>query len=92
MRIDEEDNDAKIIEINPRFSASCPMRTIAGINEPDIVIRNTLFDENIKITNYNSYYVYRYWNETYLDLKSFNEIKSSNKKTKKLKSFIIDYF
>jgi carbamoyl-phosphate synthase large subunit len=92
LRIDEDDNEAKIIEINPRFSASCPMRTVAGINEPDIVIRNTLFDEEIKITNYQSLLCLRYWNETYLKLEKFNEIKSSKEEIQKMNSFIIDYF
>jgi carbamoyl-phosphate synthase large subunit len=92
LRIDEDNDEAKIIEINPRFSASCPMRTVAGINEPDIVIRNTLFDEDIKITSYQSLLCLRYWNETYLELEKFYEIKSSKDEIKKMKSFIIDYF
>lgn len=92
LRIDEEDNKAKIIEINPRFSASCPMRTIAGINEPDIVAKNTLFDEFVKITEHQSLLCLRYWNETYLDLGRFNNMKSSQNNPKDLKSDIIDYF
>jgi carbamoyl-phosphate synthase large subunit len=68
------------------------MRTVAGINEPDIVIRNTLFDEEIKITNYQSLLCLRYWNETYLKLEKFNEIKSSKEEIQKMNSFIIDYF
>ena len=27
-------SEPKIFEINPRFSATCPMRSVAGINEP----------------------------------------------------------
>lgn len=92
LRIDDDDNDAKIIEINPRFSASCPMRTVAGINEPDIVIRNTLYNEDIKITDYQSLLCLRYWNETYLDLEKFKEINSSKEGIKQMKSFTIDYF
>jgi len=92
LRIDLEDNKAKIIEINPRFSASCPMRTAAGINEPDIVSRNILLDEHISVTNYKRLLCLRYWNETYIDLQEFEEIKSSPNKTKKIKSYIIDYF
>src|SRR3712207_7528109 len=34
-----------IFEVNPRFSASCPIRAVAGINEPDIVFRNTILKE-----------------------------------------------
>jgi carbamoyl-phosphate synthase large subunit len=89
---DDEDGKAKIIEINPRFSATCPLRTVAGINEPDIVVRNTLFGENIKIMDYRSLICLRYWNETYMDLERFNKIKSSDEKIKSLKSTIVDYF
>jgi carbamoyl-phosphate synthase large subunit len=94
LRVDVDDNNdkAKIIEVNPRFSATCPLRTVAGINEPDIVMRNTLFGENIKIMDYKSLICLRYWNETYLDLERFMEIKNSNEKTKSLKSTLIDYF
>jgi carbamoyl-phosphate synthase large subunit len=92
LRVDEEDDIPKIIEINPRLSATCPMRAIAGVNEPDILSRNTLFNENINITNYKSLLCLRYWNETYLELDNFNEIKNLDQKTKKLKSFVIDYF
>jgi carbamoyl-phosphate synthase large subunit len=94
LRVDvNDDNDkAKIIEVNPRFSATCPLRAVAGINEPDIVVRNTLFGENIKITGYRSLICLRYWNETYLDLERFSKIKTSNEKTKSLKSTLIDYF
>ncbi|HEY6534232.1 MAG TPA: ATP-grasp domain-containing protein [Candidatus Nitrosocosmicus sp.] len=92
LRIDDDDGQAKIIEINPRFSASCPMRTVAGINEPDIVIRNTLFDEEIRIMEYQSLLCLRYWNESYIELEKFNNIKSSHDEIKKGKSFVIDYF
>jgi carbamoyl-phosphate synthase large subunit len=94
LRVDvDDDNDkAKIIEINPRFSATCPLRTVAGINEPDIVVRNTLFGDNIKFMEYQSLICLRYWNETYLDLESFKKIKCSDEKTKSLESTLIDYF
>ena len=41
-------SEPKIFEINPRFSATCPMRSVAGINEPDIVFRNTILGEDIE--------------------------------------------
>ncbi len=92
LRIDDDDGKAKIIEINPRFSASCPMRTVAGINEPDIVAKNTLYDEFLKITEHQSLLCLRYWNETYLDLDNFYNMKLSKENPKDLKSNIIDYF
>lgn len=60
------DGKSRIFEINPRFSASCPMRAAAGINEPDIIFRNMFLGENIKIHNYQRLVCLRYWNEVYL--------------------------
>jgi carbamoyl-phosphate synthase large subunit len=92
LRMDGDDNKAKIIEINPRFSASSPMRTAAGINEPDIVSRNILFDENIKTNQYKSLFCFRYWNESYIDLNDYETAKKSLDKVKQMKSYLIDYF
>ena len=68
------------------------MRTVAGINEPDIMIRNTIFNEKIKIKDHRRLVCFRYWNETYLDLKEFNKISSDKDRIKSLKSELIDYF
>jgi carbamoyl-phosphate synthase large subunit len=91
-RVDADDNKVKIIEINPRFSASCPMRTVAGINEPDIIVRNVLYNEKIKIEKYRHLICMRYWNETYLDKKEIKSAKSSKSNVKKVNSEIVDYF
>jgi carbamoyl-phosphate synthase large subunit len=91
-RIDPDDNKIKVIEINPRFSASCPMRTVAGINEPDIMIRNILFKEEVKIENHRQLVCMRYWDETYLELANYNKIKSNKFRLKSLKSEKINYF
>jgi len=91
-RVDTDDNKVKIIEINPRFSASCPMRTVAGINEPDIIVRNVLYNEKIKIEKYRHLICMRYWNETYLDKKKIKSTKSSRSNVKKVNSEIFDYF
>ncbi len=92
LRIDQDDKLPKVIEINPRFSATTPMRSVAGINEPDIVIRNFVNGEKIRMFDYKSLLCLRYWNETYIDLESFEKIKKSNEKKFKLKSFVVDYF
>jgi carbamoyl-phosphate synthase large subunit len=71
-----QDGRMKIFEINPRFSATCPLRSYAGINEPDIVFRNTVFDERIvKINNYRKLVCMRYWNEVYVDLEAYQNLK-----------------
>jgi len=35
-------------EINPRFSGTTYMRTLAGVNEPDLIIRKCVLNEDIK--------------------------------------------
>lgn len=44
--IDERDNSPKIFEINPRFSTTVSLTMAAGVNEPDLLIRD-LFGEKI---------------------------------------------
>jgi carbamoyl-phosphate synthase large subunit len=91
-RLDTDDKKVKIIEINPRFSASCPMRTVAGINEPDIIVRNVLYNEKINIEKYRHLICMRYWNESYVDKSKIEMVKSNKSNVKKLKSEIFDYF
>jgi carbamoyl-phosphate synthase large subunit len=62
-----------IFEVNPRFSASCPIRAVAGINEPDIVFRNTTLNEEIKIKTYTRMFCMRYWNEVYIPMSTYEE-------------------
>ena len=91
-RIDVDDNQVKIIEINPRFSASGPMRTVAGVNEPDIMVRNVLFNEDVKTLDHKSLVCFRYWNETYIDKKKYERVMMQKKSVKTLNSSIVDYF
>jgi carbamoyl-phosphate synthase large subunit len=68
----------KIFEINPRFSATCPIRSYAGVNEPDIVFRNAVLDEKIeKVSNYRRLVCMRYWNEVYVDLIAYEKLKNA---------------
>lgn len=58
LRLDEN-NKPQVFEINPRFSGSAPMRMLAGLNEPKLVIDNFYFNEAIlpqKIAYGNRYY------------------------------------
>ena len=64
----------KIFEINPRFSATCPMRSVAGVNEPDIVYRNTVLGEEIKSEEYKRLVCMRYWNEVYITFPTYEEL------------------
>lgn len=41
-----------VFEIHPRFSGTSTMRADVGFNEPDILLRNVLFDERFTRLNY----------------------------------------
>ena len=58
LRLDDNNNPL-IFEINPRFSGSSIMRALAGFNEPDMIIRNFVLNEELKkitIKENNEYY------------------------------------
>jgi carbamoyl-phosphate synthase large subunit len=83
--------EPKIFEINPRFSASCPIRAVAGINEPDILFRSWILGEEIRTTGYESIASFRYWNEVYVRQSTFDTVLREGRTSKK-DSFIPDYF
>ena len=77
-------------EINPRFSATCPMRAAAGVNEPDVVFRNTVLGEEVKIDGYERLVCMRYWNEVYVPYALYEKAARGGKIEKG--SFVPDYF
>ena len=81
----------KIFEINARFSATSPLRAVAGINEPDIVFRNMVLDEKIKIKEYKKLICMRYWNEVYVPYSTYKKAEH-DRKIIHSDSFIPDYF
>ncbi|HEV2192365.1 MAG TPA: ATP-grasp domain-containing protein [Nitrosopumilaceae archaeon] len=85
------ENEPKVFEINPRFSATCPIRAVSGINEPDIVFRNFVLDEEIKIPTYRKLVCMRYWNEVYIPYSTYEKTHSTGK-IENADSFIPDYF
>jgi carbamoyl-phosphate synthase large subunit len=68
------DDELKVFEINARFSATCPLRAFAGINEPDIVFRNMVLGEKIKTGPYQKMVCMRYWNEVYVPFSTYEKI------------------
>jgi carbamoyl-phosphate synthase large subunit len=40
--------EVKVFEINPRFSGTTSLRAMVGFNEPDLLIRKHLFNEEIE--------------------------------------------
>ena len=81
----------KIFEINPRFSATCPMRSVAGINEPDIVFRNAVMGEEIEVKDYRKLFCMRYWNEVYAELPTYEKALKTCRLADS-NSFTLDYF
>jgi carbamoyl-phosphate synthase large subunit len=84
-------NKPKIFEINPRFSATCPMRSAAGINEPDIVFRNSVLGEEIRVKRYRKLVCMRYWNEVYTDFPTYEKVRSTGRVGNN-SSFTLNYF
>lgn len=85
-----EGDSPVVFEINPRFSATCPMRAAAGVNEPDIVFRNAVRGEEVKIDSYNRLVCMRYWNEVYVPYAIYEKASQDGKIEKG--SFVPDYF
>ena len=68
------------------------MRTVAGVNEPDIMVRNVLFNEDVNTQDHKSLVCFRYWNETYIDKEKYESVMMQKKSVKTLNSSIVDYF
>jgi carbamoyl-phosphate synthase large subunit len=84
-------NLIKAFEINPRFSASCPLRAVAGVNEPDLVFRNHCLGENIRIESYQKLVCLRFWDELYLSHSEYEEAKNTGM-VETSESFVPGYF
>ncbi|MHB8566835.1 MAG: ATP-grasp domain-containing protein [Nitrososphaerales archaeon] len=81
----------RVFEINPRFSATVPIRAAAGVNEPDIIYRNFCLNEEIKVNKYRKLVCMRYMNEVYIPYDSYEKILMDGK-IETQDSFILDYF
>jgi carbamoyl-phosphate synthase large subunit len=85
-------NEAKVFEINPRFSATVPIRAIAGINEPDITYRNNVLGEEIHLEKYKKILCLRYWNEIYVEPSAYQQISALKQINQDNNSYSVDYF
>jgi carbamoyl-phosphate synthase large subunit len=83
--------EPKLFEINPRFSASCPLRAAAGINEPDILYRNFVLGEEVRPEGYERLVCLRYWNEVYLPYRDYERAKKTGR-VRGSSSWVPDYF
>ena len=83
---------AKVFEINPRLSATTPIRAAAGVNEPDILFRNNVLNERVRVMGYEKMLCLRYWNEIYVKLDTYEELSSSGRTRTDSGSYNINYF
>ena len=65
------DGVPKVFEINPRISASCPIRAVAGVNEPDVLFRNFVLGEKLTVEKYKRMVCMRYWNEVFVPYSTY---------------------
>ena len=56
-----------IFEINPRFSGTTSIRAICGHNDPDIVIRNRIFNEDFFQVEYKKGLVLRTFDNFFIE-------------------------
>ncbi|HEY7570313.1 MAG TPA: ATP-grasp domain-containing protein [Nitrososphaeraceae archaeon] len=84
-------DEVKVFEINPRFSATSPMRAVAGINEPDIILRNLFMNQESTARKYKKLLCMRYWNEVYVDYSTYLNT-SSQRRVIESNSIVPDYF
>lgn len=85
------EGEPKLFEINPRLSASSPIRAAAGVNEPDILYRNFVLGEEIRPQGYEKLVCLRYWNEVYVPHVDYEKARKTGK-VKGSGSWIPDYF
>lgn len=85
------DGIPKAFELNPRFSASTPIRAGAGVNEPDIVFRNWVLKEGLRVDAYKRLVCFRYLNEVYVPMAVYDEMEREGR-TEGVASTIRDYF
>ena len=57
------DGQAKVFEINARFSGTTPFRALAGFNEVEMVLRHVLYGEAVRQPRIEPMTILRYWTE-----------------------------
>jgi carbamoyl-phosphate synthase large subunit len=86
-----EDGAQVVFDVNPRFSASCPMRAVAGVNEPDITFRDFVMGEKVRVRDYQRLVSMRYWNEVYVRASTYEKA-SKEGKFRGPDSVVLPYF
>lgn len=91
-RMDE--GEPKVFEVNPRFSASTPIRAAAGVNEPDVLFRSWVLGERARgrPARVREIVAMRYFNEVYVDRRVYDRTVERGRRADDGDSFVLDYF
>ena len=84
-------DEPKVFEINPRFSASLAIRAAAGVNEPDIVFRNWVLGQEVRMEGIRKLVCLRYFNEVFVPEPTYLETARAGR-VERGGSSTIDYF
>jgi len=83
--------EPRAFEINPRFSASCPIRAVAGVNEPDVVFRNWVRGEKVAAVGCEKLVCLRFLDEVYVPYPTY-EAMASRGEVSQGGSSVVGYF
>jgi carbamoyl-phosphate synthase large subunit len=67
VQIRKQDGVAYLLEINPRISSACSIRTIMGYNEPEMCVRHYLWKEALRPTTKRPGAVVRFIDDHFVD-------------------------
>lgn len=68
VQLRKVENKFYVFEINPRFSGTTPFRAMVGINEPDMMFKNTISDEAlVPVTYKKNVIIMRMFDEVMVD-------------------------
>jgi hypothetical protein len=62
------------------------------VNEPDILFRNNVLNERVRVMEYEKMLCLRYWNEIYVKPDTYEELSSSGRTRTNDGSYNINYF
>ncbi|PIU15334.1 hypothetical protein COT20_01815 [bacterium (Candidatus Gribaldobacteria) CG08_land_8_20_14_0_20_39_15] len=65
----------KIFEINCRFSGTTGARSFLGFNVINMLLQKEFFARSLKKLTFKHGYMFRYWNELFVDMEMFDKLK-----------------
>jgi len=73
-----QDGKVYIFEINPRLSGTTPLRALVGYNEIDLMIRRSMFGEDLRAPDYKRGFILRGLRNFYIPYSDVESLKSNS--------------